>query len=66
LGAWFPDAGRLRKLLFALQMAGWIDLLRTEEGWIYIVRSTEAEEVSAFFDDGTGEVPPDEADPSIT
>jgi len=49
LGAWFPDAGRLRRLLLALQMAGWIDLLRTEEGWIYIVRSTELEEVAAIF-----------------
>ena len=48
LGAWFPDARRLRKLLLALQLAGWIDLLRTEEGWIYIVRSTEAEEVEAL------------------
>ena len=49
LGAWFPDAGRLRKLLLALQMAGWIDLLRTEEGWIYIVRSAEADDVAAIF-----------------
>ena len=59
LGAWFPDAGRLRRLLLALQMAGWIDLLRTEEGWIYIVRSTESEEVAAIFGDEGGE----EADP---
>lgn len=49
LGAWFPEAGRLRRLLLALQVAGWIDLLRTEEGWIYIVRSTESEEVAAIF-----------------
>jgi len=52
LGAWFPNPGRLRKLLLALQMAGWTDLLRTEEGWIYIVRSTEADEVAAIFGDG--------------
>jgi len=51
LGAWFPNPGRLRKLLLALQMAGWTDLLRTEEGWIYIVRSTEADEVAAIFGD---------------
>ena len=51
LGAWFPNPGRLRKLLLALQMAGWTDLLRTEEGWIYIVRSTEADEVAAMFGD---------------
>jgi len=49
LGAWFPDHFRLRKLLLALQLAGWIDLLRTEDGWIYIVRSTEADEVASFF-----------------
>ena len=61
LGAWFPDTGRLRKLLLALQLAGWIDLLRTEEGWIYIVKSTEEEEVAAMFDDGTGDIPADEA-----
>ena len=61
LGAWFPDAGRLRKILLALQLAGWIDLLRTEEGWIYIVKSTEEEEVAAMFDDGTGDIPADEA-----
>ena len=49
LGAWFPDSSRLRKLLLALQLAGWIDLLRTEDGWIYIVKSTEADEVASFF-----------------
>jgi len=49
LGAWFPDYSRLRKFLLALQLAGWIDLLRTEDGWIYIVRSTEADEVASFF-----------------
>lgn len=49
LGAWFPDARRLGKLLLALQLAGWIDLLRTEEGWIYIVRSSEHDEVAAIF-----------------
>ncbi|MFZ4775345.1 MAG: hypothetical protein ACOYM3_08290 [Terrimicrobiaceae bacterium] len=49
LGAWFPDARRLRKLLLALQLAGWIDLLRTEEDWIYIVRSSEQDEVAAIF-----------------
>jgi hypothetical protein len=60
LGAWFPDPWRLRKFLLALQLAGWIDLLRTEEGWIYIVRSTEAEEVAEMFDDGTGDDTADE------
>ncbi len=49
LGAWFPDARRLRKLLLALQLAGWIDLLRTEDGWIYIVRSNEHDEVATMF-----------------
>jgi hypothetical protein len=52
LGAWFPDSARLRKLLLALQLAGWIDLLRTEEGWIYIVKSTEEDEVAAIVDEG--------------
>jgi len=66
LGAWFPDTRRLRKLLLALQLAGWIDLLRTEDGWIYIVKSTEAEEVAEIFDDGIGDVPAEEAGPDIT
>ncbi|MEI6279467.1 MAG: hypothetical protein WCQ16_08820 [Verrucomicrobiae bacterium] len=52
LGAWFPDQKRLRKLLGALQRVGWIDLLRTEEGWIYIERSSEAPELAAMFDTG--------------
>ena len=51
MGAWFPHPARLGKLLRALQMAGWIDLLRTEEGWIYIVRSTETDEVASIFGD---------------
>lgn len=49
LGALFPGTGQLRKLLLALQLAGWIDLLRTEDGWIYIVRSTEAGDVEAII-----------------
>jgi hypothetical protein len=57
LGAWFPDQRRLRKILAALQVVGWIDLLRTEEGWIYIERSNEAAELAAMFDAA------DEADP---
>ena len=60
LGAWFPNPGRLRKLLLALQMAGWTDLLRTEDGWIYIVRSTEEDEVAAIFGDGEEETEPAE------
>ncbi|MFA7345958.1 MAG: hypothetical protein WC003_16790 [Terrimicrobiaceae bacterium] len=60
LGALFPDAARLRKLLLSLQMAGWIDLLRTEEGWIYIVRGCEAEEVAGFFGEASGGSPADE------
>lgn len=63
LGALFPDTARLRKLLFSLQLAGWIDLLRTEDGWIYIVKSTEAEEVAGMFgaaDESEGEAGPGE------
>lgn len=56
LGAWFPDTARLGKLLFALQMAGWVDLLRTEDVWIYIIRSSEADEVAGIFADN-GEAP---------
>jgi len=41
-------------------MAGWTDLLRTEDGWIYIVRSTEADEVAAIFGDGEEETEPAE------
>lgn len=55
LGALFPDHARLSKLLFALQMAGWIDLLRTEDGWLYIVKSNEAEDVAALFEEEPGE-----------
>lgn len=61
LGAWFPHPVRLRKLLLALQLAGWIDLLRTEDGWIYIVKSTEADEVAAIFSEE--EEPPEEGSP---
>jgi hypothetical protein len=46
LGAWFPDARHLQKLLLSLQLAGWVDLLHTEAGWIYIIRSTEEEDVA--------------------
>ena len=60
LGAWFPNPGRLRKLLLALQVAGWTDLLRTEEGWIYIVRSTEADEVAAIFGGTQEEAEPED------
>ena len=52
LGAWVSDQKRLRKLLGALQMAGWIELLRTEAGWIYIERSSEAAPLAAMFDAG--------------
>lgn len=63
LGAWFPDKKRLRKLLAALQMAGWIDFLRTEEGGIYIERSSAAAELADMFgtasedDSEAGEIP---------
>ena len=52
LGAWFPDARQLQKLLLCLQLVGWIDLLHTEGGWIYIVRSTEEGEVAGILGDG--------------
>jgi len=49
LGAWSSSPGTSRRLLAALQLAGWIDLLKTEDGWIYIPRSAEAEELDALF-----------------
>lgn len=49
LGSWISDHSRLRRLLHALQLAGWIDLLHTEDGWIYIVRGVEEQEVASFF-----------------
>lgn len=49
LGAIFPDARQLRRLLVALQLAGWIDLLRTEDGWTYIERSLAADELLEMF-----------------
>ncbi len=49
LGALVASPRHLRKLVLALQLAGWIDLLRTEDDWIYIIRSIEAEEVAGFF-----------------
>lgn len=51
LGALFANPRRLRKTLTALQLAGWIDLLRTEDGWIYIERSCEADELATMFDE---------------
>jgi len=52
LGALFANPKRLRKILTALQLAGWIDLLRTtENGWIYIERSCEAAALAAMFDE---------------
>jgi len=51
LGALFANPKRLRKILMALQLAGWIDLLRTEDGWIYIERSCEAAELAEMFDE---------------
>ena len=60
LGAWLPAPARLRKLLLSLQLAGWIDLLRTEDGWIYIVRGTEQEEVATYFPQQQGEAEPEE------
>lgn len=49
LGAWFSHPKKLRKILTSLQLAGWIDLLRTEDGWIYIERSCEAAELAEMF-----------------
>lgn len=37
----FPDPGQLRRMLLSLQLAGWIDLHQSEEGWFYRVRSDE-------------------------
>jgi hypothetical protein len=45
LGAFFPDIPRLRKLLTALQLVGWIDLHRSEDEGFYLVRSDEWEDV---------------------
>jgi len=62
LGAWFANPKRLRKILTALQLAGWIDLLRTEDGWIYIERSCEAAEIAGMFEEpGENTTPPEEA-----
>ena len=58
LGAWFANPKRLRKALTALQLAGWIDLLRTEDGWIYIERSCESAELAGMFDDVPEETSP--------
>ncbi len=49
LGAYFPDQRALRRELAALQALGWIDLLRTEDGWIYIERSSAADELREIF-----------------
>lgn len=37
----FPDPRQLSKLLFALQILGWIDLFNGDEDWYYKVRSEE-------------------------
>ena len=46
LGALFSDLSRLRKLLAALQLAGWIDLHRGDDDGFYVVRSDEADDVA--------------------
>lgn len=42
LGMDFPEPSTLRRSLDALQVLGWIDLHRAEDGWFYLLRS-EAE-----------------------
>ena len=69
LGARFPDRRRLEKSLFALQVLGWIDLLRADQGWDFILRSSASEEIAALFGDAVrpaedGDRPPNEADPA--
>jgi hypothetical protein len=51
LGAIFPDRRMLEKSLFALQVLGWIDLLRAGDGWDFILRSSASGEIAAMFDD---------------
>ena len=51
LGSLFEDAGLLRRLLDALQLAGWIDLLRHDEEWCYIVPGTEEEAVANLMNE---------------
>ncbi|MFZ4598987.1 MAG: hypothetical protein ACOYNN_10105 [Terrimicrobiaceae bacterium] len=45
LGAFFPNLPRLRKILTALQLVGWIDLHRSDDEGFYLVRSDELESV---------------------
>lgn len=52
LGAHFVDTDKLPHLLEALQLAGWIDLLRSGDDWCYIIPSTELEAVAALAGDG--------------
>jgi hypothetical protein len=47
LGMDFPDASTLRRSLDALQVLGWIDLHRTEDGWIYLLRSIREPDLPA-------------------
>jgi hypothetical protein len=51
LGPYFVDAGNLPCLLEALQLAGWIDLLRSGDDWCYIIPSTEEETVAGLVGD---------------
>jgi hypothetical protein len=55
LGAYFPDVSRLREMLLALQLAGWIDLHRGDDGPFYLIRSDEAGEVRSMMEPGDSE-----------
>lgn len=50
LGAMFSDLSRLRKLLAALQLAGWIDLHRGDDDGFYVVRSDESADVAMMIE----------------
>ena len=52
LGAHFEEIRRLPKLLEALQLVGWVDLLRHDEEWCYMIPGTEEEAVAALMDEG--------------
>jgi len=61
LGAYFSNLRSLHRELAALQALGWIDLLRTEDGWIYIVRSSADDELRRVLPE---EEPVSSGDPS--
>lgn len=57
-GAWFSSLGRMRQCFQSLQLLGWVDFHPAEPEPFYLIRSDEADEVTAILREaGLREVP---------